>query len=85
MTQEYLQSEPFTRLHTAEGREAAEHSFWRGVGLPAGVIPPGPEEEVQRMLEEEGGEGVEARLTEWAHDPPYLVTGDAAQKGRGLA
>lgn len=53
--------------------------------MPAGVIPPGPEEEVQRMLEEEGEEGVEARLTEWAHDPPYLVTGDAAQKGRGLA
>ena len=52
--------------------------------MPAGVIPPGPEEEVQRMLEQEEGEGVEALLTEWANDPPYLVTGDAAQEGRGL-
>ena len=51
--EEYLLSESFQHQLTARGREEAEHSFWRGAGLPAGEIPAGPEEDVRRLCQEE--------------------------------
>lgn len=54
--QEYVESEAFQRELTERGREEAEHSFWRGAGLAAGVIPPGPEDDLRMATGEAGGE-----------------------------
>ena len=59
---EYLASDTFLRQQTVEGLTAAEHSFWRGAGYPAGEIPPSPFDMLEEDMAAEEEEEVEETI-----------------------